>query len=130
VKADRLPQFGQPGGVLLSVLLLLGQRRRRAIAVGRARLDEQLLLGVELIGQNLASNSVPPALRIGVDPGKSSRGRRCRASGRPWARTAVHTRNVEIRGIARGSDALEHSAFDDGRLVRATGILSSRCYRS
>src|SRR6202171_1545518 len=36
VKADRLPQFGEPIGVFLGVLLFVGQRRRRAVPVRRA----------------------------------------------------------------------------------------------
>src|SRR6202049_1844581 len=74
VKADCLPQFGEPVGVFLGILLLVGQRRWRAIAVGRACVDEKLFFGVELIGQNLAPQPVAPALRIRVDSGKSGRG--------------------------------------------------------
>src|SRR5450755_504102 len=40
VKADRLSQLGEPIGVFLSVLLLLGQRRGRSVAIGRASLDQ------------------------------------------------------------------------------------------
>src|ERR1700681_1320177 len=74
VKADCLPQFGEPVGVFLGILLLVGQRRWRAIAVGRACLDEKLFFRVELIGQYLAPQPVAPALRIRVDSGKSGRG--------------------------------------------------------
>src|ERR1700704_242134 len=74
VKADCLPQFGEPVGVSLGILLLVGQRRWRAIAVGRACLDEKLFFGVELIGQYLAPQPIAPALRIRVDSGKSGRG--------------------------------------------------------
>src|SRR6202040_2950440 len=99
VKADRLLQFGEPVGVFLGILLLVGQGRWRAIAIGRACLDEKLFFGVEIIGQNLASQPIAPALRIRIDSGKSGRGRRC--CSRPLARTTVHTRNVEVGGIAR-----------------------------
>src|ERR1700720_2470501 len=99
VKADRLLQFVEPVGVFLGILLLVGQGRWRAIDIGRACLDEKLFFGVELIGQNLASQPIAPALRIRIDSGKSGRGRRC--CSRPLARTTVHTRNVEVGGIAR-----------------------------
>src|SRR6266436_8768107 len=82
VKADTLPQFGEPVGVFLGILLLVGQRRWRAIAVGRACLDEKLFFGVELVGKNLAPQPIAATLRIRVYSGKSGRRRRapCRAA--------------------------------------------------
>src|SRR6202158_337270 len=76
VKVHRLPQFGEPVGVFLGILLLVGQRRWRTVAISGARLDEQLFFGIELIGQDFAPQPIPPALRIRVDFGKSGRRRR------------------------------------------------------
>ena len=75
---DGLAQPRDALAILVGVGLLLGQRRRRAVAVRGARLGEQALLGGELVAEHLAAHVVAAALRRGVDARKAARRRRRR----------------------------------------------------
>ena len=65
VHGDGLPELADARAVLLGVGPLFGQRRRRAVGIGRARFDEQLLLGCELFARapSCACRRAPSAFR-------------------------------------------------------------------
>src|SRR4029079_19148505 len=96
VQLHGLPQPADPLTVFLRVVLLVGKRRWRAIAVGAARLAEQLLLARELVLEHLAAQLVAAFLRIGVDARKTGWCGRLRGA----AARALRARRV-VRDVAR-----------------------------